>query len=149
MIWWRAWQRWRRRLVSFRRATTEDYPLLEQMHRAQGFPYPLPPLNDRSLVEKIIAEVNGKPAYAALLRLTSEAYLLGKPDGLTAREKWETIKQGNDLLMDCAIGAGFDDVTCSVPPLIAARFGKRLEKQLGWERNPWPHYSIWVAGKGV
>jgi len=133
--------------VNFREATEEDYRRIAEMHERQGLGYLLPPLHDRSIVTKLVAEKENRIVFAALLRLTSEAYLIGSPEG-TPAERWEILKTGNYHLLNAAWRDGFSDLHCWIPPKVRA-FGKRLS-DLGWRREDWPSYNIWpgaVLGK--
>ena len=133
--------------MNFREGTEEDYRRIAEMHERQNLGYPLPPLHDRSIVTKLVAEHGDRIVFAALLRLTSEAYLIASPEG-TPEERWEILKTGNYHLMKLAWRDGFSDINCFVPPKMERSFGKRLVK-LGWEKS-WPAYSIWpgaILGK--
>lgn len=133
--------------MNFREGTEKDYREIAEMHERQGLGYPLPPLHDRSIVTKLIAEKCGSIVFAALLRMTSEAYLIGSPDG-SPQDRWDILRLGNQHLMELAWRDGFSDCNCYIPPKVKA-FGKRLQ-QLGWEKNNWTSFSIWpgvVLGK--
>lgn len=125
----------------FRDGTEEDFRRIREMHERQGLGYPLPPLNDRSIVTKLIAEQGEKIVFAGLLRLTSEAYLIASPEG-TPQERWEILKSGNYHLMRMAWRDGFSDIHCWLPPKVSRGFGKRLG-QLGWRKEEWSSYNIW------
>jgi hypothetical protein len=126
--------------MNFREGTEKDFAEITELHAQQNLGYLLPPLADRSIVVKLIAEKRGSIRFAALLRVTSEAYLIGSPDG-SPRKRWQALLEGNDHLMRAAWKAGLSDINCFIPPKLEV-FGKRLV-QLGWEKNSWPSYSIW------
>lgn len=124
-----------------REYTDSDLNALLAMHRAQGFDYPFPDLRDPIFVSKLVLEdESGKPAMAALARLTCEMYLLVDPEAGTPRERYARLLElhrcgANDLRT-----RGLDDAHAWLPPRIAERFGKRLAN-LGWIRDDrWTPY---------
>jgi hypothetical protein len=77
---------------------------------------------------------------AALLRVTSEAYLLLDPGLGTPRERWRWLLGLHAATEQDAARRGLEDVHAWLPPHIAAKFGKRLTK-LGWIRDDaWTPY---------
>ena len=71
---------------------------------------------------------------AALLRLTAEAYLLLDPRAGTPRERWQWLLALHAAAERDAWQRGLEDVHAWLPPPIAGKFGKRLER-LGWVRD--------------
>ncbi|MFZ0335811.1 MAG: hypothetical protein WAL69_16875, partial [Candidatus Acidiferrales bacterium] len=86
-----------------REYTDADLSALLAMHRAQGFDYPFPDLRDPIFVSKLVLEGEaGRPAMAALARLTCEMYLLADPNAGTPRERYARLVEmhrvgANDL----------------------------------------------------
>ena len=77
---------------------------------------------------------------AAFLRLTAEAYLLLDPRGGTPRERWQCLLALHEAARRDAWQRGLEDVHAWLPPPIARKFGKRLER-LGWRRDDsWTPY---------
>ena len=77
---------------------------------------------------------------AALLRLTAEAYLLLDPQAGTPRERWQWLLALHAAAERDAWQRGLDDVHAWLPPPIAKKFGRRLER-LGWLRDDtWTPY---------
>jgi hypothetical protein len=144
---------------------SEDLDELKRIHAAQNFPYAFPDLRNPLFVTKIVltnGEVTVAPGFspassapretsaagangekiigAALLRLTAEAYLLLDPASGTPRERWQTLLVLHEAARHNAWQRGLEDVHAWLPPAIAKKFGRRLEK-LGWLRDDtWTPY---------
>ena len=87
------------------------------------------------------AAPEGKILGAALLRLTAEAYLLLDPRAGTPRERWQWLLALHAATERDAWQRGLEDVHAWLPPPIAKKFGKRIER-LGWLRDDaWTPYS--------
>ncbi|MGC1291664.1 MAG: hypothetical protein WA855_10315 [Candidatus Acidiferrales bacterium] len=124
-----------------REYTDADLSALLAMHRAQGFDYPFPDLRDPSFVSKLVLEGEaGRPAMAALARLTCEMYLLADPNAGTPRERYARLVEMHRVGANDLRARGLDDAHAWLPPRIAQRFGRRLQ-QLGWIRDDaWTPY---------
>jgi hypothetical protein len=130
----------------------EDLEALRAIHARQGFEYALPDLNHPLFVTKLV--VTGKNSEddseekilgAALLRLTAEAYLLLDPQAGTPRERWQALLSLHAAAERDAWQRGLEDVHAWLPPGLAKRFGKRLER-LGWLRDDrWTPYCRRLA----
>jgi hypothetical protein len=132
-----------------------DLAVLRAIHTAQGFDYPLPDLHNPLFVTKLILadgnsehreenrplEVGATNVFgAALLRLTAEAYLLLDPNVGTPRERWQCLLALHAAAERDAWQRGLEDVHAWLPPPIAKKFGKRIER-LGWVRDDtWTPY---------
>ena len=128
-----------------------DLDELRAIHAAQGFDYPLPDLSNPLFVTKLIlSEAEGKSANcpppqkkiigAALLRLTAEAYLLLDPKAGTPRDRWRWLLGLHAATERDAWQRGLEDVHAWLPPRIARKFGRRIER-LGWRRDDsWTPY---------
>lgn len=78
----------------------------------------------------------------ALLRLTAEAYLLLDPRAGTPRERWQWLLALHEAARRDAWQRGLEDVHAWLPPPIAQKFGRRLER-LGWRRDDaWTPYCL-------
>jgi hypothetical protein len=77
---------------------------------------------------------------AVLLRLTAEAYLLLDPRAGTPRERWQWLLALHAAAEHDAWHRGLEDVHAWLPPPIARKFGKRIQR-LGWRRDDaWTPY---------
>ena len=87
-----------------------------------------------------VAKSSGRILGAALLRLTAEAYLLLDPRAGTPRERWQWLLALHEAARRDAWQRGLEDVHAWLPPPIAQKFGRRLER-LGWRRDDaWTPY---------
>jgi hypothetical protein len=147
-----------------REYTEHDLRALQAIHSAQGFEYTLPDLSNPLFVTKLVladgldAKGNdageeirasnsqtGKILGAALLRLTAEAYLLLDPNAGTPRQRWQWLLALHAAAERDAWQRGLEDVHAWLPPPIAKRFGKRIER-LGWLRDDtWTPYCKRLA----
>lgn len=132
-----------------------DLAALQAIHSAQGFDYALPDLRNPLFVTKLVltdadpAQQNAnrhleagatKILGAVLLRLTAEAYLLLDPRAGTPRERWQWLVALHAAAERDAWQRGLEDVHAWLPPPIAKKFGKRVER-LGWLRDDvWTPY---------
>lgn len=85
---------------------------------------------------------NSRILGVALLRLTAEAYLLLDPRAGTPRERWQWLLALHEAARRDAWQRGLEDVHAWLPPPIAKKFGRRLER-LGWRRDDaWTPYCF-------
>ena len=134
----------------------EDLEALRAIHAAQGFDYALPNLSNPLFVTKLVLtrdsertandaslNVGAAPEQilgSVLLRLTAEAYLLLDPKAGTPRDRWQWLLALQAAGERDAWQRGLDDVHAWLPPPIAKKFGKRVER-LGWLRDDaWTPY---------
>jgi hypothetical protein len=147
-----------------REYTEHDLEALQAIHSAQGFEYTLPDLRNPLFVTKLVLAENapangnqpgeefsasnaqsGRIVGAALLRLTAEAYLLLDPNAGTPRERWQYLLALHAAAERDAWQRGLEDVHAWLPPPIAKKFGKRVER-LGWLRDDaWTPYCRRLA----
>jgi hypothetical protein len=127
--------------MNIREYTPADLMRLEEIYNRQGFEYDFPELDDPIYPVKLVVENgSGRPDMALALRLTTEAYLLVDPAAGGPLEKWDKFQALHRAAERAAAELDLDDVHCWLPPTIAKRFGRRLER-LGWQRNLWPCWS--------
>src|SRR5437667_11141617 len=139
-----------------REYTPHDLDALRAIHAAQGFDYAFPDLSNPLFVSKLVLEETNVGARyivplqqqantsrilgAAFLRLTAEAYLLLDPRAGTPRDRWNALLALHATAERDAWQRGLEDVHAWLPPRVAARFGRRLER-LGWRRDDaWTPY---------
>jgi len=119
-----------------------DLDALRSIHAVQHFDYDLPDLGNPLFVTKLVLEdaTSNKVRAAALLRLTAEAYLLLDPRYGTPRDRWQALLTLHAATERDAWQRGLEDVHAWLPPPIAHKFGRRLQR-LGWIRDDaWTPY---------
>jgi hypothetical protein len=141
--------------MQIREYQESDLAALRAIHANQGFDYALPDLCNPLFVTKLVL-TDGDDAQqkenrrlepgaskiigAALLRLTAEAYLLLDPRVGTPRERWQWLLALHAAAERDAWQRGLEDVHAWLPPPIAHKFGKRIQR-LGWLRDDaWTPY---------
>jgi hypothetical protein len=83
---------------------------------------------------------------SVFLRLTAEAYLLLDPRAGTPRDRWQWLLALQAAAERDAWQRGLEDVHAWLPPSIAKKFGKRIER-LGWVRDDaWTPYCKRLEG---
>ena len=124
-----------------RQYTEADLDSLREMHRRQGFDYAFPDLADPIFISKLVVEDgSGRAVMASLARLTCEMYLLADPEAGDPRDRYRRMLQLHRAGERDLLARGLDDAHAWLPPPIAKRFGRRLEK-LGWVRDDrWTPY---------
>ena len=124
-----------------------DLAELRRIYSVQQFPYAFPDLRDPLFLTKIVVTGdNNRILGAALLRLTAEAYLLLDPRQGSPRQRWQALLALHDAAQHDAQRRGLEDVHAWLPPPIAKKFGKRLER-LGWLRDDaWTPYCKKLLG---
>lgn len=97
---------------------------------------------DESEIPGLCGAGNCRILGAAFLRLTAEAYLLLDPRAGTPRERWQWLLALHEAARRDAWLRGLEDVHAWLPPRIAQKFGRRLER-LGWRRDDsWTPYCL-------
>lgn len=120
----------------------EDAAALKEMHKAQGFDYELPNLDNPLLwiTRKVLVNGDGKPVQALLGRLTSEAYFLeGRPEENHVK-RLRNFLLLEDSAREAGRRAGLDSVHVWLPEEIQKTFGNQLER-LGWKQYLWASYA--------
>jgi hypothetical protein len=136
-----------------------DLAQLKAIHASQGFDYQFPDLSNPLFVTKLVLtdtgdyanenrrqdagatdNTNEKILAAAFLRLTAETYLLLDPHAGTPRARWQSLLALHAATHRDAWTRGLEDVHAWLPPPIAQKFGRRLQR-LGWIRDDvWTPY---------
>jgi hypothetical protein len=137
-----------------------DLAQLRAIHASQHFDYAFPDLSNPLFVTKLVltdagadaatsenrlnsdstATANEKILAAAFLRLTAETYLLLDPSAGSPRTRWQSLLALHTATHRDAWHRGLEDVHAWLPPPIATKFGRRLQR-LGWIRDDtWTPY---------
>jgi hypothetical protein len=141
--------------VQIREFKESDLAQLKAIHASQGFGYAFPDLSNPLFVTKLVltdsnasnrrsddaaANADEKILAASFLRLTAETYFLLDPKAGSPRDRWQSLLSLHAATHRDAWHRGLEDVHAWLPPPIAQKFGRRLQR-LGWIRDDaWTPY---------
>lgn len=136
--------------MGLRRYQHADLEALRRLHSKQGFDYPFPDIEDDLFLEKLVIEEDGVVRMAALLRLTSEAYLLHDAEAGKPGDRWRDLLELHEAMRLCAKARGLEDANLWLPPEVppatplaekkpSRGFERKLER-MGWQSNRWRCY---------
>lgn len=116
-----------------------DIPILNRMAVSSGFPYP--DLTEPLEAVIVLADDEDRPVMAVGAKRLVELYLwCGKGMALTPHENIAALRLLHDGMAEQLKTLGYNGgVEAFLPPSVAAKFGKRLEKTFGWVKN-WPSW---------
>lgn len=147
--------------MRLREYSPSDLDALRAIHGRQGFAYPFPDVSNPLFLTKVILAEDpenapgasamtgtaGNVVGAAFLRLTAEAYLLLDPRAGTPRQRWQWLLALHRAAQHDAWRRGLEDVHAWLPPPIASKFGRHIER-LGWVRDDaWTPYCKKVSNE--
>ncbi len=115
-----------------------DFPALKAMADACGYPYP--ELNSACLEAiRVVVDDEDRPVMAAAAERLVQIYLWS---GEFRRPiaKVHALRLLHEEMALCLKQKGYTGAEAFLPPTLARRFGKRLEKTFGWVRN-WPSWT--------
>ena len=114
-----------------------DLPYIYQMYDASGYPYEMPHLGRMESV--MVIEQDGEPIMAAGAEKICQLYLWAKE--MPPTMKLHGIRMLHDGMASALREKGYTDANAFLPPSIAKRFGRRLERTFNWARN----WSSWCV----
>lgn len=124
--------------MTVRKYKSSDLPALRQMAAESGFPYP-DPTGPRIEVVLVVVDDDDRPVMAYAAERIVQSYLwCGKIDRPHA--KVFALRLLHEAAAVVLNGKGYDSVEAFLPPEIAKRFSRRLEKTFAWVRN-WPSWT--------
>lgn len=120
--------------MTLRPLRPSDIPILEARAAAKGYPYP--DFDDTEVV--LVVESDGEIITACAAKRIVELYLwpMNCPPLTTA----QAIQLLHSEMTKLLIELGYRDVEAFLPPPIAEKFGRRLERTWGWMKN-WPSWT--------
>ncbi len=113
-----------------------DIPLLRELAKASGYPYP--DLSEPLESVVVLADSNDDPVMAVAAKRLVELYLWCG-EGMLPHEKAAGLRLLHESMIQELCSKGYNEANCFLPPQIAGKFGKRLEKTFGWSKN-WPSW---------
>lgn len=115
----------------------DDIPILDAMAQASGFPYPA--LTDPLLESVVvIADADDKPIAACAAKRLVELYLYS--GNSPAPVRMQAVVRLHEAMTQALREKGYNSSEIFLPPQIAQKFGRRLERTWGWVRN-WPSWT--------
>lgn len=117
-----------------------DIPALRAMFERSGFEYQFPDLRG-DLIEtvQVIVDEEDSPIMAVAAERLVQLYLLtGEMDPAA---KLAGIRTLQDATAKELKKRGYTSCEAFIPPSIAKRFGRRLERSFSWVRNPWQSWT--------
>lgn len=115
-----------------------DIPVLRAMAESSGFPYPELGASRLEAV-LVVADDDDRPVMAAAAERLVQMYLwCGNFERPHA--KVFALRLLHETMSKELKRKGYDSAEAFIPPSLAHRFAKRLEKTFGWVRN-WPSWT--------
>ena len=124
--------------MNIRRYKPEDESALRAMYAAQGFEYEFPDLSGRRMEGAWVAESDGRILAAVAVERIPQTYLFCSPR-LSPRIVSFLFQAFEHIIVPELSARGYRESNAFLPPSIAEKFGKRLERSFGWVRN-WPSW---------
>ena len=115
-----------------------DLPVLRSMAEASGYPYP--DLGaDKLEAIRVLVDDEDRPLMAAAARRLVEVYLwCGEFERPLA--KLHALRMLHEEMAAILKQLGYCQAEAFLPPSLAKRFARRLEKSFGWRPN-WPSWT--------
>ena len=115
----------------------DDIPKLQEIADKTGFPYP-DLLGENIEGVCVVEDEHGNIVAACAAKRLLELYLYcgaGKPV-----QKTQAIRLLHEHLAAQLKEKGYDDANVFLPPSLAEKFGRRLERSFGWMKA-WPSWT--------
>ena len=111
----------------------DDIPILKQWAEASGFPYP--ELSD-PLIEsvEIVVDSEDRPIAGVAAKRLIELYGWFDPQA-RPEVKLEALKLLHRAMAENLRAKGYNEANAFIPPQLAEKFGRRLQRTFGWVRS--------------
>lgn len=119
---------------------SDDIPILREFYTESEFAYNFPDLEKLEAVVVVVDE-NDRPLMAAAAERLIQLYLFCPQDGHPAA-KLHGIRLLHQAMVVKLREKGYNSAEAFLPPSIALRFGRRLERSFGWWRNAWTSWTV-------
>lgn len=116
-----------------------DIEAIKEIHARRGLPFDLPDLTRKLAVEKVFVHED-RVVMAAILRPTTEAYIICDKEWSTPWIRWQAFQELHTQVLEQCRVDGVEDTIATLDPPLNMGFGKRLEV-LGWRRHLGTLYS--------
>ncbi len=127
------------RPVTERALDSADIPALDALAARSGFPYPK--LDDPHVeAVRVVVDSQGRVLMACAAKRVTELYLyVGEGTPVTKMGALRLLHRG---MAQELRQLGYSEVNVQLPPPVAAKFGRRLQRSFGWMRNHWENWFI-------
>ena len=124
--------------MTVRHLKPADVPALKAMAARSGYEYPK--IDERNLEAiLVVVDEEDEPMMAAAAERLVQIYLwCGEFQRPLA--KVMAIRLLHEGMAEVLRGRGYNGAEAYLPPTLAKKFGRRLEKLFGWTRN-WPSWN--------
>lgn len=116
-----------------------DISEVQEIHARRGLPFDLPDLTRKLSVEKVFTH-EGKIVMAAILRPTTEAFIICDQSWKTPWFRWQAFQELHGAVLEQCRKDGIEDTQAVLDPPLNRGFGKRL-MALGWAKHKGTLYS--------
>lgn len=124
-----------------RKLKPADIPVLQRLYESTGFEYEFPNLHSMESVMVVADPETDAPIMAAAAEKLIQLYLFA-PVGGNPLAKLHAIRLLHDAMRTELRKLGYTSAEAFLPPSIADKFGRRLERTFGWWRNAWKSWTI-------
>ena len=124
--------------MTIRPLRQSDLPLLAEIGKAHGFPYEDPTSANIEACLAVVDE-NGHLLMACAAERIVQLYLWSTEFEPAA--KLHAIRLLHKEMAIALRARGYNEADAFLPPTIAKRFGRRLERTFGWVRN-WQSWCV-------
>ena len=127
--------------MTVRPLRSSDIPILQELAERSGFPYP-PDLSHPHIEAVLVAvDSEDRPIIAVAAKRLVEIY------GYVDSERSPVVLLSAWKLLHGAMAQelrnlSYNSVEAFLPPSIAEKFGRRLERTFGWVKNHWSNWAI-------
>lgn len=116
-----------------------DIESVKAIHAKRGLPFDLPDLTRKLAIEKVFLH-DEKIVMAAILRPTTEAYIICDQTWKTPWFRWQAFQELHAAVLEQCRKDGVEDTQAVLDPPLNMGFGKRL-MELGWAKHKGTLYS--------
>lgn len=124
--------------MTVRALRESDIPILKAMAEASGYPYPDVSRETLECI-RVVADDDDQPVMAAAAERLLQIYLWCGEFELP-HAKMYALRLLHEDMASRLRDLGYHSAEAYIPPTLAEKFSKRLEKSFGWIRN-WPSWT--------
>jgi hypothetical protein len=125
--------------MTIRDIRPEDLPTLRDFHQKTGFGYSFPEFGTNFETAKVAIGRDGQIMGGVATERIVQAYLWLAP--MSPEAKLNVIRELHEATAAELKALGYNEANCFLPPTIADRFGRRLERCFHWVKN-WPSWAV-------